>query len=96
MDASQLTQSLKQEALRLGFDFAGVTAATSPAGFSRLDDWIGNGFHGEMEYMETRRDVYQHPNGVLPEVRSILMLGLSYHTDVASLPQLAREKHHAD
>ena len=86
-NASKLTQSLKQEALDLGFDFSGVVAAAEPAGFSRLNEWISNGFHGEMDYMETRRDVHQHPDGVLPEVRSIMMLGLSYHTDVASLPQ---------
>lgn len=86
MNASQLTQSLKQEAQRLGFDFTGIAAAVEPAGFSRLKQWLGSGFHGEMEYLETRRDAYQHPSGVLPDVRSIMMLGLSYHTDVASLP----------
>ena len=85
MNASQLTQSLKQEAHRLGFNFAGVAAAVKPHGYTRLNDWIGEGFHGEMEYMETRREVYQHPEGVLPEVRSIMMLGLSYHQNVASL-----------
>lgn len=89
MPASLLTRSLKQEATRLGFDFAGVSAAVSPSGFSRLNDWLSRGFHGEMQYMETRRDVYQHPSGVLPQVRSVLMLGLSYHTDVASLPHKA-------
>ena len=52
-NASKLTQSLKQEALDLGFDFSGVVAAVEPAGFSRLNEWISNGFHGEMDYMET-------------------------------------------
>ena len=87
MHSQQLTQSLKQEAERLGFDFAGVTPAVDPAGFSKLNDWLSRGFHGEMDYMETRRDAYRHPQGVLPEVRSVMMLGISYCTDVASLPQ---------
>ena len=76
MNTSQLTQSLKQEAKRLGFEFAGVTAAIEPVGFSRLESWLKSGFHGEMDYMETRLDAYQHPQGVLPEVRSVLMLSL--------------------
>jgi epoxyqueuosine reductase len=80
------SQSLKQEACRLGFDFAGIVRAVKPTGFSRLNDWLSQGYHGEMHYLETRRDVYQHPKGVLPEVRSIMMLGMSYHTDSVSLP----------
>ena len=86
MNASQLTQTLKQEAGRLGFDFAGVTPAVEPTGFLRLNDWVSKGFHGEMDYLETRREAYQHPRGVLAEVRSILMLGMSYHTKFESLP----------
>lgn len=70
----------------MGFDFVGIAAAVEPDGFSRLNDWLSEGFHGEMEYMETRREVYKHPGGVLPKVRSIMMLGLSYHQNVASMP----------
>ncbi len=80
------SQSLKHEARRLGFDFAGIVSAIEPSGFSRLNDWLSQGFHGEMHYLETRRDIYQHPAGVLPKVRSIMMLGMSYHTDSVSLP----------
>lgn len=86
MNTSELTQSLKLEAKQLGFDFTGVAQAVEPNGFVRLKDWLANGFHGEMEYLETRRDAYRHPQGVLPKVRSVLMLGMSYHTHVTSLP----------
>ena len=85
MNSSQLTQALKQEARRLGFDFASVTPAVEPTGFLRLNDWVSKGFHGEMDYLETRQQAYQHPRGVLPEVRSIMMLGMSYHTEFESL-----------
>ena len=86
MQSLELTKSLKQEANRLGFDFVGVTGAISPTGISRFEDWLSAGFHGEMEYLETRLAAYEHPSGVLPEVRSIMMLGMSYHCDVASAP----------
>jgi epoxyqueuosine reductase len=86
MQTSNLTESLKQEAKKLGFGFAGVSPAVAPNGFVRLESWLEHGFHGEMDYMETRRDAYRSPAGVLPNVRSILMLAMSYHLDVASLP----------
>lgn len=87
MQPSKLTQSLKQEARRLGFDFVGVADAIAPTGISRFSDWLSAGFHGEMDYLETRFAAYAHPTGVLPEVRSIMMLGMSYHCDVASVGQ---------
>lgn len=87
MRSLELTQSLKQEARSIGFDFVGVADAIAPGGISRLKDWLSAGFHGEMDYLETRFAAYEHPQGVLPEVRSIMMLGMSYHvSDADSVP----------
>lgn len=80
----QLTQSLREIATRLGFDFVGVTPAVAPNGFSRFEDWLSRGYHGEMEYLETRREAYRHPSGVFPPVRSVMMLAISYNVDVPS------------
>ena len=87
MQADQLKQSLKSEALRLGFDFAAVSPAVELNGYSKLKAWLEKGFHGEMDYLETRREAYRHPAGVLPEVKSVVMLGMSYHFDVTSFPR---------
>lgn len=80
MNPSQLTQSLKSESQRLGFDLVGACPAISPNGFDNFVNWLEAGYHGEMHYLEERKDAYKHPKHVLPEVTSLLMLGMSYNT----------------
>jgi len=80
MNPNQLTKSLKQEAERLGFDISGACAAVTPTGFHQFVDWLDQGFAGEMNYLEDRKEAYEHPSHVLPGAMSILMLGLNYQT----------------
>ena len=80
MNPSELTQSLKSESMRLGFDLVGACPAVTPNGFDQFLQWIEAGYHGEMLYLEERKAAYQHPKNVLPEVQSLLMLGMSYNT----------------
>ncbi len=75
-----LSADLKTEAHRLGFELVGIAPAVNPVGFSALQDWLDRGFAGEMGYLERRLDAYQHPDRVLPGVRSVIMLGLNYRT----------------
>lgn len=85
----QLTQSLHDIADRLGFDFVGTTPAVAPKGFSRFEDWLSQGYHGEMDYLETRREAYRHPAGVFPPVKSVMMLAISYHVGIPSVAPAA-------
>ena len=84
MTPAQLAQSLKAEAKSLGFDFAGIAPAIDARGFSHFEAWLDDGFHGQMDYLETRRLAYQHPEGVLPQARSVMMLAMSYHVESPS------------
>jgi epoxyqueuosine reductase len=76
-DAS-LTADLKAEARRLGFDLVGVAPAVAPPGYPSFLAWLDRGYAGEMAYMERRREAYAHPSGVMPAVKSVVMLGLNY------------------
>ncbi len=73
-----LAERLKAKAHALGFELAGVAPAAPADGFERLRDWLARGFAGEMDYMHRHADARRHPAGVLPEVRSVLMVGMSY------------------
>lgn len=75
-----LTKSLKTEARRLGFDLVAACPAITASGFSNLLQWLDNGYAGEMEYIERRKDAYRHPKFVLDGAVSLLMLGTSYNT----------------
>jgi len=80
MRPEQLTQNLKREALRLGFNLAGACSAVAPPGQERFRQWIASGFAGEMRFLTDRAQAYEHPRHVLEGVRSILVLAAAYCT----------------
>ena len=69
---------LKEEALQLGFDRACVTTAERPETFDFFRRWIDEGRCAGMHYLADRADAREHPRNVLPGVRSILVLAVSY------------------
>ena len=75
------TQTVKTEAHRLGFDFVGVTTPEPPASFPKYSDWVDAGHHGEMSYLAADRALRRRadPYQILPECKSILILGIRYH-----------------
>ncbi len=87
MNPSELTQSLKAEANRLGFALAGACPAVSPLGFERFAEWLDAGYAGEMHYLEDRKAAYRHPDSVLAKVASLLMLGMHYQTTAPNSPR---------
>ncbi|MET0248131.1 MAG: tRNA epoxyqueuosine(34) reductase QueG [Sphingobium sp.] len=70
---------LKAQALRLGFAACAIApAAASPASAVRLRAWLDAGHHGSMLWMEERADQRASPQGLWPDVQSVVMLGMSY------------------
>jgi epoxyqueuosine reductase len=63
----------------LGFDAVRVTTpdAIGQAG-ERLNTFLRDGRHGDMEWMATHEARRADPKALWPEVRSIVMLGMSY------------------
>ncbi len=76
--ALSLETAVKQRANTLGFDLCGIAAAVRPEGFDWLRRWLDQGFAGEMDYIPRREAAYEHPSGVLPPVRSVVMLAMNY------------------
>jgi len=71
---------LREKAHSLGFELVGIAPAVAPGGFPALQDWIHQGFAGEMSYLPRRETAYSHPEHVLPGVRSIILVGRNYLT----------------
>src|SRR4051812_25963397 len=69
---------IKEQAHALGFALAGVARAAEADGFARLQEWLARGYAGEMAYMGRHADARRHPAAVLPEVRSVVMVGWEY------------------
>jgi epoxyqueuosine reductase len=76
MDA--LEDRLRQQAHALGFELVGIAPAAPADGFDRLRDWLARGFAGTMDYMRRHAEARRDPASVLPEVRSVVMVGINY------------------
>lgn len=76
-----LTRAVKEEARRLGFHWVGVTTPEPPPHLPAFYRWLDAGRHGEMGYLSTERARRRRadPHEILPECRSILMLGIRHH-----------------
>jgi epoxyqueuosine reductase len=81
-----LTNAVKAEALRIGFDLVGIAPATAPGGLDSFHDWLRQGYDGEMAWLSRRETAYEHPRHVLDGVRSVIMLALNYRTEDPAPP----------
>ncbi|WP_310533451.1 tRNA epoxyqueuosine(34) reductase QueG [Novosphingobium sp.] len=75
----ELKQALGEEARRLGFVACGIAQASEdPLRAARLVDWLASGAHGQMDWMEGRAHHRRSPQGLWPEAKSVIALGMSY------------------
>lgn len=73
-----LEQAVKEHAAALGFDACGITAGEPPASGDRLAAWLEAGRHGGMGWMARNADKRRNLDRVLPGVRSVISLAMSY------------------
>jgi len=86
---AELAADLRAQARALGFDAIGIADAAAPwPAAARLAEFLADGRHGEMAWMDTpRRD---HPLVLWPQARSAIMLGVNYGPDGDPLELLAQ------
>jgi len=74
-----LEDRLEAVAREHGFAAFGIAQAdAAPQTAARLDQWLAEGRHGDMIWMESRAEQRGSPKGLWPEVRSVIALGMSY------------------
>jgi epoxyqueuosine reductase len=81
-----LRDAVKAEALAIGFDLVGIAAAAVPGGLENFQDWLRQGFDGEMTWLSRREAAYEHPRHILSGVRSVIMLGINYRGGDPAMP----------
>ena len=75
----KLEGRIKAEAAALGFAACGIARAdAAPKAGERLRQWLADGRHGDMIWMEERAHHRVAPAALWPEVRSVISLGMSY------------------
>src|SRR5262245_27567098 len=75
-----LSSAIKDQARALGFELVGIAPETDADGFDRLREWLDQGMAGEMDYMHRHAEARRHPESVFKNVRTVVMVGISYHS----------------
>jgi len=79
MNAEKNTQLIKTEAKRLGFLSCGISKAEFlEEEAPRLEKWLNQNMHGEMEYMENHFDKRLDPTKLVEGSKSVISLLLNY------------------
>jgi epoxyqueuosine reductase len=87
---TSISEAIRAEALRLGFDVCGFADAAAPwESGARLAEFVEHGRHGAMDWMETTLERRSHPQAMWANARSAIMLGVNYGPDTDPLAALA-------
>jgi epoxyqueuosine reductase len=76
---ADIRSEIKAKALELGFDQFGITAAsTSDSVIEGFRNFIKLGRHASLDWLAERMHQREHPQGLWPEAKSVIMLGVNY------------------
>ncbi len=78
-----------------GFSRVGIAAATTPPHDADFRQWLAEGRHGSMAYLEKTRDLRRDPETLLPGARSVVVLAFPYSTAEPESPDGARTARYA-
>jgi epoxyqueuosine reductase len=98
-----MNTAIKALALELGFDDCRITSAAPPQTAAALQEWLREGQHGQMAWLERNSAKRGDPSLVLPGAKSIVLVAVSYHLDRSATTEvsgpagvIARYALHAD
>src|SRR6266705_1277091 len=78
ISSEKLKEQLVSFAHEIGFNSCRIVACTPPKHATEFREWLREGAHGEMNYMERGEEKRCDPQKVLPGARSIVVLALNY------------------
>ena len=83
LDAQGWNQRINEKARELGFAKSGIRRVERLDDRNRLEEWLAEGNHGEMQWMARNSDRRLDPSKVLAQARSIITLGVNYYTPIS-------------
>ncbi|MFN7013604.1 MAG: tRNA epoxyqueuosine(34) reductase QueG [Bacteroidia bacterium] len=82
LHSEKLAHLIKKQAKSLGFSFCGISKATVlEEEAPRLEKWLNNNMHGEMQYMANHFDKRLDPRLLVDDSKSIISVLYNYYTD---------------
>ena len=93
MMKSELKLALQRQALTEGFDLVGITSADLPElNKIAFAEFLINNWHGDMLWMEEKKQRRENPSHLWPEAKSVIMLAMNYGPEQNPLPELKKTK----
>lgn len=86
-----MKELIRGRARELGFDLCRVTSAEPPASGARFLEALAEGRHAEMHWLARNADKRLSPERVLPGVKSVVLLAVSYALPPAERPRPASD-----
>ena len=77
---AELSQRLKDEAHRLGFELVGISPVRLPPHEESFARWLRKRYHGDLDYMERSEFLRRDPRLLVPWAVSIISVGMNYYT----------------
>ena len=75
-----LTERIKAQAQKLGFELVDIIPVEPSQTVNRYEQWLKDGYAGEMDYLEKHLSLKRDPREILPEAQSIIALAVNYYT----------------
>ena len=78
---ASLSDKIKQKAIEIGFHKIGIVATASLIEERpHLEQWLAQGYQGEMEWMKREPEKRSDPRVLFPTARSVIVVALNYYT----------------
>ncbi len=88
--AAEIKAELVAEAARLGFDACRIAPAGEPPHAEEFREWLAEGNHADMAWLERNADRRTTPELVLAGVKSVIILAMNYWQRGEESPAIAR------
>ena len=83
---SELTALIKNKAYELGFMLCGISKSEFMDQEAHwLEEWLNNGYNGEMSYLNNYFDLRVDPSKLVPDSKSVISLAYNYFNDTEQL-----------
>ncbi|SUB89381.1 Epoxyqueuosine reductase [Porphyromonas macacae] len=94
---SDVAAQIKQRAFELGFAACGIVQA-NPVDKNvadRYSNWLQDGKHGSMSYLERNMELRFDPESLFPGVKSIIVVAMNYKPQTLQSPELPQIAYYA-
>lgn len=79
MSLEELQNFLREKSATLGFSHFGLNSLSRPLSFEFYENWLAEGLHGKMDYLQTHAPVKENPQRKWPQARSALIFAVPYY-----------------